>query len=113
MLQVDALMIFRLHTCTCSSALEIIKPYFIELLEEQDFFGTPEQWKKVLALVPKKVAVELNREWTETPMSSLDKWRRLRNEVKVWYSMRWKQALTKMRARHSHYCRYASSFQLM
>ncbi len=65
------------------SALALIKPCFSELLVEQDFLETAEQWKKVLALLPKKVADDLDREWTEAPMSSQDKWRRLRTEVKV------------------------------
>ncbi|XP_064396745.1 DNA primase small subunit-like [Halichondria panicea] len=64
------------------SALDIIKSCFKDLLVEQDFFETAEQWKKVLALLPKKVADDLDREWTETPMSSLEKWGRLKSELK-------------------------------
>ncbi len=69
--------------CIYSSALVVINTCFDELLEEQEFLETPEQWNKVLKLVPKKVAEELDREWKEKPVSSCDKWGRLHAEVKV------------------------------
>ena len=62
----------------------MIDNYFIDLLEEQDFLATRERWSKVLALVPKTVAAELDAEWNDNPyQSSKDKWRRLTTEVKV------------------------------
>ncbi len=58
---------------------------FPSLLEEQDFLATPEQWDKMLALAPAKVRDRLKEEWAEhTEMSSLDRWKRLTTELKVW-----------------------------
>ncbi len=63
----------------------MIGQYFNKLLVEQEFLETSEQWKKVLALLPKKVADELDKEWNDSPrpVSSLDKWGRIIAEVKV------------------------------
>ena len=72
------------------SALTVIDHYFIDLLEEQDFLATREQWSKVLALVPKTAAAELDTEWNDNPhQSSKNKWRRLAAEVKVSRSRMW------------------------
>ena len=67
-----------------SSSLEIIDGYFSHLLEEQDFLATREQWNKMLALVPKNVAMELDQEWQENCiMTSTERWRRLKFELRV------------------------------
>jgi len=63
--------------------LSVIEGYFEELLEEQEFLATPEQWRKMLALIPKKFSDSLDKEFAESSLSSLDKWRRLKNDVKV------------------------------
>ena len=67
-----------------SSSLEIINGYFKQLLEEQDFLATREQWSKMLALVPRGVASELDKEWQDNcTMTSTERWRRLRYELRV------------------------------
>ena len=67
-----------------SSSLEIIDGYFVSLLEEQDFLATREQWSKMLALAPKSVAVELDKEWEDNrTMTSTERWRRLKYELRV------------------------------
>ena len=64
--------------------MEIIDGYFSQLLEEQDFLATREQWSKMLALVPKNVAAELDQEWQENrTMTSTERWRRLKFELRV------------------------------
>ena len=68
---------------TDRSALKIVNKHWKQLLEEQDFLGTPEGWRKMLALVPNKVKEMLDQEWQETEMPSIQKWRRLLAEVKV------------------------------
>ncbi len=65
-----------------SSAIEIIEKHFPKLMEEQEFLSTPERWNKILAFIPSNKASELNREWLETSMTSLDRWKRLKYEVK-------------------------------
>ena len=73
-----------LTSALCSSSLEIIDGYFNELLEEQDFLAMREQWTKMLALVPKNVASELDKEWQENcTMTSTERWRRLKYELRV------------------------------
>ena len=67
-----------------SSSLEIIDGYFVSLLEEQDFLATREQWSKMLSLVPKSVAMELDQEWQDNrTMTSTERWRRLKYELRV------------------------------
>ena len=65
------------------SSLAIIRRHFHQLLEEQDFLETRAQWSKMLALVPKRVAAELDQEWQETPATSVSRWGRLEQELKV------------------------------
>ena len=73
----NKLFIFR-------SALKVVEEYFPQLLEEQEFLAVPKQWNKILALLPSKIRDSLNEEWEEHPeMSSLDRWRRIRTEMKV------------------------------
>lgn len=70
-----------------SDALKVIGCQFATLLEEQDFLDTPSRWNKLLAILPpklSKVRAELHEEWQEHPQwSSLDKWSRLCQELKV------------------------------
>ena len=68
---------------TDRSALKVANKHWKQLLEEQDFLATPEGWRKMLALVPDKVRETLDQEWQEKETTSIAKWKRLRNEVKV------------------------------
>ena len=64
------------------SAHKIVNRYFSELCEEQGFLSCPDQWNKVLALVPAKISSALNQEWQENPdCSSVHRWGRLRHEL--------------------------------
>ena len=61
----------------------IIDKYFSSLLEEQDFLSNPVRWSKMLALLPNKLASELDKEWKESPhSSSCDRWGRLMHEAR-------------------------------
>ena len=80
----DPSVTFNLCPPSHSSSLEIIDGYFVGLLEEQDFLATREQWSKMLALVPKSVATELDKEWQDNQtMTSTERWRRLKYELRV------------------------------
>ena len=68
----------------CSSAVKIASRYFEDLLEEQGFLDTEEQWSKMLALVPEKTRQLLHEEWHGRPQDTGSvRWRRLANEVTV------------------------------
>jgi chromosome condensin MukBEF MukE localization factor len=62
----------------------IIKRHFHRLLQEQEFLETRAQWSKMLALVPSRtLAADLDKEWQETPATSLSRWGRLKQEIQV------------------------------
>ena len=68
----------------CSSAVRIASKYFEDLVEEQGFLDTEEQWSKMLALVPEKKRQLLHEEWRDRPRDTGSvRWRRLVNEVTV------------------------------
>lgn len=64
------------------SAEEIIDNYFGGLVKEQDFLSSPDQWGKILALLPSNLASNLDQEWRESPRSSYDRWGRLKAELR-------------------------------
>lgn len=64
------------------SAEKIVDLYFKTLCNEQGFLSSPDQWKKVLDLVPKNIAAELKQEWQDIPTtSSFNRWGRLKYEL--------------------------------
>ena len=76
----------NMYAYTHSSALDIIDRHWCDLVREQDFFATMEQCKKLLSLpsIPKEVRESLLEEFSEEKLaasSSLNRWRRLQNEL--------------------------------
>ena len=64
-----------------SRAVEVIDKHFKWTMEEQDPLATQERWSKILALLPKQLQQELDKEWSGQEATSLKRWGRLVTEV--------------------------------
>ena len=61
----------------------MIEKEFKQLVEEQDILSCPEEWKKILALLPGKTQQQLNTEWNEKEESSWERWKSVLRECKL------------------------------
>lgn len=66
------------------ASVEIINEYFQDIVNEQGYLETPEQWRKVLQLIPlRSLREELDQEFSENKMkSSWQRWGRIENEIR-------------------------------